>query len=137
MAEIVSALKEIGSKHGNKIKINSQLKQGSIIYASERGSPNQKAINTVARMEFNIFGEKGIAFDDLLTGRIIFKGDDDVFYVDSEKFVNTEITSNEERKMFAAIYCRRHDDGFFLCNVSESIQAFSNVVTLASLNKLV
>ena len=40
-------------------------------------------------MEFNIFGEKGIAFDDLLKERIIFKGDDDVFYVDSEKFVHT------------------------------------------------
>lgn len=146
MTEIVKALKNIGSDNRERIKINSELKPDSIIYASVRGRVRTRAVreDQMGIGESDILnGLDGLKIKDLIGNELIQDGNG-ILYVDTTKFENEQISTIREKRMFAAIYCRpiRNEKSdpnpiYFLCNVSESIEAFTKAVDLTSLNKLV
>lgn len=144
MTELSSALCDIGSKHGYKIKVNPGLVKTSIIYSGKVSNDKLKAtfLKDIDGNDVETF--KAITdspLDGISINQLIVKGyieeRDGKLFARTDKISTENFASLDERRLFAAIYCKKTTNDEFICNVNEGIKAFTIATEFAQRNDLV
>lgn len=144
MTELRNALCEIGSNHGDKIKVNPGLSNTSIIYSGKVSNDKIKA-KTVSEIDgndvetFKAITESplgGISINQLIVKGYIEETGGKLF-AKTDKISTENFASLDERRLFAAIYCKKTTNEEFICNVNEGIKAFTIATEFAQRNDLV
>lgn len=144
MTELRSALCEIGSKHGYKIKVNPDLLKTSIIYSGKVSNDKIKA-TILKEIDGNDIETFKAMTDSPLDGisitQLIVKGyieeTGGKLFARTDKISTENFASLDERRLFAAIYCKKTTNAEFICNVNEGIKAFTIATEFAQRNDLV
>jgi len=144
MTELRNALCDIGSKHGYKIKLNPGLSNTSIIYSGKISNDKIKA-----KTESEIDGNDvetfkaitkspldGISINQLIVKEYI-KEEGGKLFAKTDKILTKNFANLDERRLFAAIYCKKSINDEFVCNVNEGIKAFTIATEFAQRNDLV
>lgn len=137
---IAEALKSIGTEKDNKIPINPKLKNDSVIYASNHFNSNERAyerkdIHPNDRQTFNYLD--GLKISKMIESDYIIEDkDSNRLFADTSKFNKLKLVG--EKQLFAAIYCKPPGDHseYFLCDVTDCINALNKAVELTDRNKL-
>lgn len=144
MTELRNALCEIGSNHGDKIKVNHGLSKTSIIYSGKVSNDKIKATNLkeIDGNDVETFKSMGpTPLEGISINQLIEKGyieeTGGILFAKTDKITTPNFANLNERRLFAAIYCQKTSNDEFVCNVNEGIKAFTIATEFARRNKLV